>query len=129
MKVLFLVEDMECAAPLHALGDVKIITETEITKDTPYEDSSTKVGYSQYVVSRAGNLAKIYNFKPPLAIVMQQDHQTAISNIVHDKSVRIVHSIIPRRLTQSVTYKCDYTFLSSEVSQDVLRDIFEQVVS
>jgi hypothetical protein len=129
MKVLFLVEDIECAAPLHTLGDVKIITETEITKDTPYENGRIKVGYSQYVVSRASSLAKIYNFKPPLAVVLHQDHQTAISNIVHDKSVRIVHNIIPRRLTQSVTYKCDYTFLLDEVSQEALRDIFEQVVS
>jgi hypothetical protein len=125
MKVLFLVEDMQCVKLLESLPQVKVITETEIATDSPYANKHLKVGYSQYIVSRASNLAKIYNFKRPLAMVLYQDHQTAISSVPHDTSVRIVHHPIPRRLTDSPTYRCDYTFLTSELTEQALRDIFE----
>jgi len=129
MKVLFLVEDMNCIKLLENLPEIKIIKEREIVEGTPYENAHLKVGYSTYVVSRASNLAKIYNFTRPLAIALYQDHQTAISKIPHDASVRIINHPIPRRLTDSPTYKCDYTFLSIDLTEYILRDIFETMVS
>ena len=129
MKVLFLVEDMDCVKLLENLPQVKVITERDIAEDSPYANKHLKVGYSQYIVSRASNLAKIYNFKRPLAMVLYQDHQTAIGNIPHDTSVRIVHHPIPRRLSDSPTYKCDYTFLTSELTETKLCDIFGLMVS
>jgi hypothetical protein len=125
MKILFLVEDMDCVKLLENLPQVKVITEREIAEDSPYADKHLKVGYSQYIVSRAVNLAKIYNFKRPLAMVLYQNHQHAISNIQHEVSVRIIHHPIPRRLSDSPSYKCDYTFLTSELTEATLRDIFE----
>ena len=129
MKILFLVEDMDCIKLLESLPEIKVISETEIAADSPYANKQHKVGYSQYIVSRASNLAKIYNFKRPLAMVLYQDHQTAIGNIPHDTSVRIVHHPIPRRLTDSPTYKCDYTFLTSALTETKLCDIFGLMVS
>lgn len=123
MKVLFLVEDMQCIKLLENLPDVKIITENEIVADSPYANNPHKVGYNTYIVSRASNLSKIYNFKRPLAIVLYQSNQTAVSKIPHDVSVRIVHDLIPRRLTDSPTYRCDYTFLSSELTVDTLHNL------
>jgi hypothetical protein len=125
MKVLFLVEDMQCIKLLESLPEVKVITETEIAAESPYADKHLKVGYSQYIVSRAGNLSKIYKFKRPLAMVLYQNHQHAISNIQHDVSVRIIHHPIPRRLSDSSSYKCDYTFLTSDLTEAALRDIFK----
>jgi 16S rRNA A1518/A1519 N6-dimethyltransferase RsmA/KsgA/DIM1 with predicted DNA glycosylase/AP lyase activity len=125
MKVLFLVEDMQCVKTLESLAEIKIINEREIAADSPYADNHLKPGYSQYIVSRASNLAKIYNFKRPLALVLYQDHQTAVSNIPHDISVRIVHHLVPRRLINSPTYICDYTFIANELTETKLRDIFE----
>ena len=129
MKILFLVEDYDCVELLSQLPQVKIITEREIAEDSPYANKQHKVGYSQYIVSRASNLFKIYNFKRPLAMVLYQDHQTAIDIIPHDASVRIVHHPIPRRLTDSPTYKCDYTFLTSALTEHALRGIFGLMVS
>ena len=129
MKLLFLVEDMQCIKLLDSVPEVKVITETEIVAESPYANKQLKAGYSQYVVSRASNLVKIYNFKRPLAMVLYQDHQTAVANIPHDKSVRIVHHPIPRRLSSSPTYSCDVNYLTSELTVDILRDIFGLMVS
>ena len=62
MKILFLVEDMDCIKLLESLPEIKVISETEIAADSPYANKQNKVGYSQYIVSRASNLSKIYNF-------------------------------------------------------------------
>ena len=125
MKVLFLVEDMDCVKLLEDLPQIKVITERDIAEDSPYANKHLKIGYSQYIVNRASTMSKIYKFSRPLAIVLYQDHQNAVSDIPHDTSVRIVHHPIPRRLTDSPTYRCDYTFLTSELTEQALRDIFE----
>ena len=125
MKVLFLVEDYDCAELLAKLPQVKVITESEIVSESPYNNKQDKVGYSTYVVSRAENLSKIYKFSRPLAMVLHQSHQQAVERVQHDTSVRIVHSkAAPRRLTDSPSYSCDHTFLTSELTEHTLRDIF-----
>ena len=60
MKVLILVEDYNCAELLAKLPEVKVISESEIVSESPYNNKQDKVGYSTYVVSRAENLSKIY---------------------------------------------------------------------
>ena len=120
---------MACAKLLENLPEIKVITEREIAADSPYADNYLKAGYSQYIVSRASNLAKIYNFKRPLAMVLYQNHQAAVSAIPHDISVRIVHHPIPRRLTDSPTYKCDHTYITGDLTESTLRDIFYPVAS
>jgi hypothetical protein len=40
-------------------------------------------------------------------------------------SVRIVHNKAPRRVSDSPSYKCDHTFLTSDLTEATLRDIFE----
>ena len=124
MKILFLVEDYDCVELLSQLPQVKIITEREIAEDSPYANKESKVGYSQYIVSRASNLSKIYKFAKPLAMVLHQSHQDAVNQVEHDTSVRIVHNKTPRRLTDSPSYSCDYTFLTRELTEHTLRDIF-----
>ena len=124
MKVLFLVEDYDCAELLANLPQVKVISEVEIVAESPYDNKQHAVGYSAYVVSRAENLSKIYKFARPLAMVLHQSHQHAVERVMHDISVRIVHSKTPRRLTDSPSYSCDYTFLTSELTEHTLRDIF-----
>jgi hypothetical protein len=125
MKVLFLVEDADCVKLLAKLPQVKVISEAEIVAESPYKNSVNKVGYSTYVVSRAESLSKIYKFSRPLAMVLHQSHQHAVERVQHDVSVRIVHSKAPRRLTDSPSYKCDHTFLTSNLTEAALRDIFE----
>lgn len=129
MKVLILVEDYDCAELLAKLPEVKVISESEIVSESPYNNKQDKVGYSTYVVSRAENLSKIYKFSRPLAMVLHQSHQQAVDRVQHDTSVRIVHSKAPRRLTDSPSYSCDYTFLTSELTEHTLRDIFGLMVS
>ena len=125
MKVLFLVEDADCVELLAKLPQVKVISEAEIIAESPYKNSVNKVGYSTYVVSRAESLSKIYKFSRPLAMVLHQSHQHAIERVQHDVSVRIVHNKAPRRVSDSPSYKCDHTFLTSDLTEATLRDIFE----
>ena len=125
MKILFLVEDYDCVELLAKLPQVKVISEAEIVAESPYKNSANKVGYSTYVVSRAESLSKIYRFARPLAMVLHQGHQHAVDRVQHDVSVRIVHNKVPRRLSDSPSYKCDHTFLTSELTEAALRDIFE----
>jgi len=129
MKVLFLVEDYDCVELLAKLPQVKVISETEIVDGSLYATKKNKVGYSAYVVSRAENLSKIYKFSRPLAIVLHQSHQNAVERVQHNVSVRIVHNKIPRRLSDSPTYTCDHTFLTSELTEQTLCDIFGLLVS
>lgn len=128
-KILFLVENIDCIKLLENFPQVKVITESEIAADSPYANNQLKVGYSRYIVSRATNLAKIYNFLRPLAIVLHQSHQHAVSSIPHDMSVRIVHNLIPHRLIDSPTYICDKTFLANELTKQDLHDIFGLMVT
>jgi len=125
MKVLFLVEDYDCVELLAKLPQVKVISEAEIIAESPYNNKQHAVGYSAYVVSRAESLSKIYRFARPLAMVLHQSHQHAVDRVQHDVSVRIVHNKAPRRLSDSPSYKCDHTFLTSELTEAALRDIFE----
>jgi hypothetical protein len=125
MKVLFLVQDMDCAKILKNIPELKIINEREISADSPYADNYLKPGYSTYVVSRAANLSKIYRFARPLAIVLYQNHQIAVNKIPHDISIRITNHILPRRLTDIPTYRCDYTFIANELTENKLRDILK----
>ena len=125
MKVLILVEDYDCVELLAKLPQVKVISEAEIVAESPFNNSANKVGYSAYVVNRAENLSKIYKFSRPLAMVLHQSHQHAVDRVQHDTSIRIVHNKAPRRLSDSPSYKCDHTFLTSDLTETALRDIFE----
>ena len=124
MKVLFLVETPQCVKLLEEIPDIKIIRESELVENTPWQHGLFQIGYSNYVVSRASNLSKIYRFSKPLAFVLDQRHHNAVDKITHDMSIRVINDVIAKRLHDSVLYKCDKTYYANELTLQELRDIF-----
>ena len=120
---------MACVKLLENLPQVKVILESEIVEDSLYANNYLKVGYSDYVINRAATMSKIYKFNRPLAIVLNQNHQTAVSKIIHDTSVRIIDNVVPSRLIDSPTYVTDYTYIANELTLQELNDIFGLTVS
>jgi len=128
MKILFLVESPECVKILEEIPEIKIIRESELVEDTPWKHGLSQVGYTNYVVSRATNLGKIYRFSKPLAFVLDQRHHNAVDKIEHDLSIRVVNDLSAKRLRDSVIYKCDKTYYANDLTLQELRDIFGLMV-
>jgi len=129
MKALFLVETPQCVKLLDEISDIKIIRESELVEDTPWRHGLSQIGYSNYIVSRASNLSKIYRFSKPLAFVLDQRHHDAIDKIPYDISIRVVNDFVAKRLSDSVTYKCDKTYLANDLTLQELRNILGLTVS
>jgi len=130
MKILVLAENpLKITTIFSNIGDIKVISEQEIIADTPYTRQFIQPGYSAYLTSRAANLSKIYKFNKPLVMVIDQRHHTAIEKIPHDKSIRIAKELVPRRLSNSVTYLVDEFYLENELTESAINDIFNITVS
>lgn len=115
MKILLLVENIQKIAEiLRQDGNLKVIDEYEMIEATPYIKGINQPRYSNNVVERATILSKIYNFKKPLCLVIDQRHKNTIDKIPHDVSIRVCKTTKPRRLSDSFTQKVTKTILEDE---------------
>jgi hypothetical protein len=126
MKILFLTDKADHLEQfiLSFAPEVKVISEREITADTPYISRFLKAGYSLYLTTRAGHLIRAYRANRPLAVVLDQRHQDAVEKILVDKTIRVVDNLIPNRLSHGTSYKVDEVYTSEDFDDSVLRELY-----
>ena len=123
-KILVMAQQVEQVADfIRSNTSAKVITETEIADSTAYQQGWLLPGYSDFIVTRTKNLIAGYKFNRPLAVVLDQRHQSAVKNI-NLPSIRICEDIRPKRLRDAISYKTDDTILWSELSDSYFLKYF-----
>jgi hypothetical protein len=108
---------------LKQITDAKIIAEYEMVENTPYHKGWLIPGYTDFIVTRTRNLIAAYKFKRPLAVVLDQRHQTAVQNI-DLPSIRVCDEIIPVRISHAVSYKTNHLLTCADLTSEVLQKYF-----
>jgi hypothetical protein len=125
MRVLLLAKDpVMVAAEISKISEVKVITEAELITGTRYEQSWLIPGYSTWLVDRFRVMSIAYKSQRPLALVLDQRHQTAVDLINHDVSARITDGRAPGRISHAVAYSTDHLITSDQASAEFYQSIF-----
>lgn len=115
MKILLLVEDIKKISQILRQDlSLKVIDEHELCLDTPYTGGIIQPNYSNYIISRATTLSKIYNSSKTLCIIIDQKHRNTLTKIQHDISVRVYKGNKPRRLNESFIDKVNKTIFEDD---------------
>ena len=103
--------------------DFKIITEYELLNDHRFSIRFSKVGYSDYIVGRASVTSKIYKFRKPLIMILDQRHQDAVQKVENIASIRIYKNDLPKRIFDAITYKTDILIKQEEFTADIINGL------
>ena len=115
MKILLLVEDIKKISQILRQDlSLKVIDEHELSLDTPYTGGIIQPNYSNYIISRATTLSKIYNSSKTLCIIIDQKHRNTLTKIQHDISVRVYKGNKPCRLNESFIDKVNKTIFEDD---------------
>ena len=125
MKLLFLAEHTDVVADdIRANTDAKVISESEIITDTYWKDKTDSPLYSDWLVERVKGLSQVYRYQRPVAFVIDQKHQNAVAKIPHTASIRVCENLVPKRLSNAISYDTDITITQDQITPEFYQQFF-----